>query len=230
MLLSGCFPFEGQDAKAKLMQDYKFPAATWGGVSEKAKAFVSTLLCAPPRLRPDTDRVLDHPWLTDPESLPRNYLRCEGGYVSGVDDPCSSFQLKILQLRFIIPSALERIVNLPATKSHQSPEEVDELDQTLPMALNLTPALPEIQVVNDASVPSSSHGQARARLTPIEEADPSTPVSAGSSQSAKKRSTPGSSEGNTSNSHRLPRDGPRGAGDDDYARFNRFKPLSEPPA
>lgn len=76
VLLSGCFPFEGHDVKAKLMQDYKFSAATWTGVSERAKAFISTLLCAPPRLRPPTERVLDHPWLTDPDNLPRTYLRC----------------------------------------------------------------------------------------------------------------------------------------------------------
>jgi len=84
VMLSGCFPFAGQDVKAKLMQDYKFPAATWSDVSDRAKAFVSTLLCAPPRLRPTTEVILNHPWITDAESLPKTYL-----------------------------SALERIVHLP---------------------------------------------------------------------------------------------------------------------
>lgn len=58
------------------MQDYKFPATAWSGVGLRGKAFVSTLLCAPPRLRPSTETLLDHPWITDSQDLGKEYLRC----------------------------------------------------------------------------------------------------------------------------------------------------------
>lgn len=74
VFLSGCFPFDGQDVKAKLKQDYKFPQSTWGSVGLRGKAFTSTLLCAPPRLRPTTERLLDHGWLSDPDDNPKEYL------------------------------------------------------------------------------------------------------------------------------------------------------------
>ncbi|EGD83129.1 camk/mapkapk/mapkapk protein kinase [Salpingoeca rosetta] len=69
VLLSGTFPFQGQDVHSKLIQDYSFPPEAWDDVSQRAQAFTSTLLCAPPRLRPTTARLLDHPWLCDPDTL-----------------------------------------------------------------------------------------------------------------------------------------------------------------
>eukprot|EP00043_Microstomoeca_roanoka_P009772 m.93051 g.93051 ORF g.93051 m.93051 type:complete len:445 (-) comp14688_c0_seq1:338-1672(-) len=74
VLLSGTFPFRGQDVSLKLKQDYSFHAESWKDVSMQAQAFVSTLLCAPPRLRPSVERILDHSWLSDPDDLNDTYL------------------------------------------------------------------------------------------------------------------------------------------------------------
>lgn len=51
------------------VQDYTFSKELWNDVSTKAQAFVSILLCAPPRLRPTVSIILNHPWLTDSDAL-----------------------------------------------------------------------------------------------------------------------------------------------------------------
>eukprot|EP00730_Choanoeca_flexa_P014410 TRINITY_DN6291_c0_g1_i4.p2 TRINITY_DN6291_c0_g1~~TRINITY_DN6291_c0_g1_i4.p2 ORF type:complete len:121 (+),score=3.06 TRINITY_DN6291_c0_g1_i4:195-557(+) len=70
------------------LQDYKFPKETWSSVSLRGQAIVSTMLCAPPRLRPDMERLIDHGFVTDPDRLPTVYLSALGTGAGCESLPC----------------------------------------------------------------------------------------------------------------------------------------------
>jgi len=68
MMLAGTAPFPFEPAGNELAERgvYEFePVAAWGGISERAKHLVASLLEPDPRKRLSASQVLEHPWMTD---------------------------------------------------------------------------------------------------------------------------------------------------------------------
>nr|XP_027202115.1 calcium-dependent protein kinase 3-like [Dermatophagoides pteronyssinus] len=82
MLLSGMPPFNGNKDSQILDEiknnSFNFKNKVWNDVSDKAKSFISSLLCKNIALRPDAEYALHHPWLRNKASsaaLPKSQCK-----------------------------------------------------------------------------------------------------------------------------------------------------------
>ena len=83
LLLSGCYPFEGDDMKDLFRQikkaEYNFEDTDWESISMDAKDLITKMLTKTPTDRITAEGALKHPWLTkqgerSPHSVPPSVL------------------------------------------------------------------------------------------------------------------------------------------------------------